>query len=431
MTVLFLALRSLFLQRRRYVLMFLAIFIGFMLMTVIHSLTSGMLETVKTKAARYFSGHISLTGYEAGQPSLVDVAGLRTSLLDAGLPLRTIAPRTIYYRSDASLFFAGESIRQRRLLGIDFKLEAAEMANLSFLDGSIQDMVTAGQDGILISEAAARLLGARVGDDIILYLTTDSGQYNSSTLIIRGIFRETSLFGYVAYMRQQDLNRMLQRPADAATDLALYTRQGVDPEALLERIRPLLITYRRLLPRLPTKASLYEALAVTDWGQGPVLAILTLQAHLNQITIMLDAFWTVTWFILAVFILVVMVGILNTYRVLVYERTREIGTLRALGMQRAAVQALFLVEATVLALLASVTGFLVGSLVLAGLSRFDVSALPGTGLIADRGHLQPFIDWRLTGLTLTMMIGAVVLAASGPARQASRVTPAEALRTAD
>ena len=146
---------------------------------------------------------------------------------------------------------------------------------------------------------------------------------------------------------------------------------------------------------------------------------------------MLDAFWTVTWFILAVFILVVMVGILNTYRVLVYERTREIGTLRALGMQRAAVQALFLVEATVLALLASVTGFLVGSLVLAGLSRFDVSALPGTGLIADRGHLQPFIDWRLTGLTLTMMIGAVVLAASGPARQASRVTPAEALRTAD
>ena len=67
---------------------------------------------------------------------------------------------------------------------------------------------------------------------------------------------------------------------------------------------------------------------------------------------------------------IVAVGITNTFRMVVYERTREIGTMRALGFQRSQTRLLFLVEA----LLLSLSGVTAG-MILAVIGRF------GFGLI--------------------------------------------------
>ena len=66
------ALRNLFLQRKRYALMALAVAVGFMLITVLTGLSYGALETIKTKAARYFSGHIIVYGFENTGMSIPD-----------------------------------------------------------------------------------------------------------------------------------------------------------------------------------------------------------------------------------------------------------------------------------------------------------------------------------------------------------------------
>ena len=81
--------------------MFIGILIGFTLVTLIYSISYGALETIKTKAARYFSGHISITGY----PILEDPEDVISIIKNSGLPIRTVAPRTIYYRENAALFF--------------------------------------------------------------------------------------------------------------------------------------------------------------------------------------------------------------------------------------------------------------------------------------------------------------------------------------
>lgn len=428
MTIIFLAFRSVILQRKRYFLMFIAILVGFTLVTFVHSASYGALETVKAKAARYFSGHISITGYDNKKQILHEPETIIRKLAGADLPIRTIASRTIYYKNNASLFFAGESIRQRRLIGIDFEAERDELSRLEFLEGEIDDILENGDNGIFISEAAARILGARTGDDLMLYLTTDTGQYNTATLYIRGIFRETSLFGYVAYMRQQDLNRLLVRAPGSATDVAVYADAGVNHEQLLHDISGILAEEYKVLPYMPKKAALYEELAAVDWSQGPVLAPLTLDAHLDQITTIMDAVLVVTWFVLALFMVIVMVGILNTYRVLVYERTGEIGTLRALGMKRQDVRRMFLFEAFFLDISASFSGFVISFLLMKLISVINIGALPGAGIFTERGLLKPHISPELVGLTLLMMLVAVLAAAFGPAHKASRMAPADALR---
>ncbi len=427
MTTIYLAYRNLVLQRKRYFLIALAVMAGFALVTVISGSAYGAMETVKVKAARYFAGHVSISGYTNGAQIIDDPGAVESAILNAGLPVRTVSRRTLYNNTETKLFFGGESVRQRRLIGVEFDVEHGELENLLFVEGSVGAMLgESGRDGILISESAARLMGARLGDDLNLYLLTDSGQYNTATLVVRGVFSETSLFGYVAYMRNEDLNRLLVRPRGAATDVAVYAVSGADQLRLTAQVRDVLEKDFSPFPPLATKEALVEILTKGEGGNK--LAVLSLDAHLAQIKSILDAFLVITYFVLVLFVLIVMVGILNTYRVLVYERTREIGTMRALGMKRESVSAMFLAEALGLALVATILGLVVGIAILAALGLVDVSHVPAAGLFTDRGHLSFHLAPRVIALNAGIMIAGVMAAALGPARKAARVQPVEAMR---
>ncbi len=53
-----LAFKNLFLQRKRYTLMTIAVSTGFLLITVLSALSQGAIDTIRLKSARYFSGQI-------------------------------------------------------------------------------------------------------------------------------------------------------------------------------------------------------------------------------------------------------------------------------------------------------------------------------------------------------------------------------------
>jgi ABC-type lipoprotein release transport system permease subunit len=285
---------------------------------------------------------------------------------------------------------------------------------------------TDGRKGILISEAAAKILGAHLGDDITITLTTDTGQYNSGTLVVRGIFRETSLFGYLAYMQLEALNDLTLRPKGSATDIAIYGKPGEDSSALAERVRQFLGRTHHVLPRMAAKADIDEALpGITEQSY----AVLPLEGNLTQMRDIVQAFLAITWAAVAIFIAIVMVGILNTFRVIAYERTREIGTMRAIGMQRDSVLALFVIEAFLMALIACIGGVIVGYAGFGILGILDLGRIPVAGLFTERGRLGFFVDPATVFLDFCIMLGATIAAAFGPARRAAMADPAEALRT--
>jgi ABC-type lipoprotein release transport system permease subunit len=424
----FLAFRNLVLLRKRYAVIGIAVALGFALMTVITGVTSGALNTVQVKAARYFAGHISVTGFSPDRTQKISSPDHLVELLRTGSKsIRTVSKRTVYYRQNASLFFGGETVRQRRLVGVEFDTEADELGSMKFKDGSIEAMLgNSAALGILISKTAADLLGARVGDDVQLYLTTDTGQFNTATLVVRGIFDESSIFGFAAYMRNQDLNVLLGRPTGAATDIAVYTRNGANLARTGLEVRSILAAEVPVLPVLNNKRDRWDALE--EEFDVEMLAVMSLNAHLAQITDILDALSAVSFFVLLVFVIIVMVGILNTYRVIVYERTKEIGTMRALGMKRKAVSALFIIEAAMLAGAASTVGLVLGAGMLRLLGCIDFSVVAAAGMFTEAGRLASFIDPSLAVLNISAMIMAVMLAAFGPARKAGSIRPVDAMR---
>ncbi len=107
--------------------------------------------------------------------------------------------------------------------------------------------------------------------------------------------------------------------------------------------------------------------------------------------------------------LVIMVGITNTYRMVVYERTREIGTLRALGMQRPQIRNLFLCEAVFLALAGILAGFALGVIVLFLLSFLDLSSWKDFNILLKDNRLQLRIDWGSFAFDLVVVSALTAL----------------------
>ncbi len=112
--------------------------------------------------------------------------------------------------------------------------------------------------------------------------------------------------------------------------------------------------------------------------------------------------------------------IINTFNILVAQRTRELALLRALGATRAQVMTSVLVEAAVTGVVASILGFFVGILIArALLSVFGSASTGGVTLVP-----RTFIVAVLVGTIVT------VIAATLPARRATRIAPVAALAEA-
>jgi putative ABC transport system permease protein len=125
-----------------------------------------------------------------------------------------------------------------------------------------------------------------------------------------------------------------------------------------------------------------------------------------------------SWTTGAIALILGAVGMLNTMLMSIFERTREIGILRAVGWRRLRVLALILGEALLISLAGTMLG---GLLAVAGLRA--VTLYPSA-----RGFIDPNVPVEVLGLALIMGIGLSLLGGLYPAARAAALDPTEALR---
>ena len=134
----------------------------------------------------------------------------------------------------------------------------------------------------------------------------------------------------------------------------------------------------------------------------------------NQVSF-LNNILNILYVLLALSVVVSLFGIVNTLVLTVFERTRELGMLRAIGMTRRQVRRMIRYESVITALIGAVLGIILG-IVLAGLLVWRVD----------------FIDFSVpTGQLIIFAIAAIIvgiIAAIFPARRAARLNPLQALQ---
>jgi putative ABC transport system permease protein len=119
------------------------------------------------------------------------------------------------------------------------------------------------------------------------------------------------------------------------------------------------------------------------------------------------------------------IGVINTMVMAIYERTREIGVMRACGATRVAIRRLFALEAALIGLMGGVIGLGI-SYLLAGFANY-MFGIHSTTLGVSLTNVISFPIWLSAGVVaFTTVIG--LLAGLYPAIRASRLNPVEALR---
>ncbi|MDX5564102.1 FtsX-like permease family protein [Streptomyces sp. ID05-04B] len=128
----------------------------------------------------------------------------------------------------------------------------------------------------------------------------------------------------------------------------------------------------------------------------------------------------VLYALLAISLVIAILGVVNTLAMSVFERQREVGMLRAVGLDRQGVTRMIQLEAVVISLFGAVIGVGLGSFLGWAVCEITKADIPGYALVLPWGRFALF-------LLLAALVG--LLAALWPARSAARLNPLTAIKT--
>ena len=261
------------------------------------------------------------------------------------------------------------------------------------------------EDEVYVGEPVARILRLSVGDSVSLLVQTPEGAMNSTDAVVCGIFRKGAPWYDNTFFIPLAAARKLDDTTDGVTNIKL--RAQVSGRAL-ERIR---VDLREMVSVLSPGTSVESA------REAGRFSFSIIQANETSLTI------------LSIFLFAAAaVGIVNAMLMSVHERTREIGTIRAMGMRRDGVVRLFLLEGLALGVVAAVLGVLAGGAMVlywanAGIEMNTVTL----AWLAGGDFLYPRLELRSVLRAALAIIAMSTLAAIYPAYAASRLEPREAL----
>lgn len=402
---LLLAWRNLWRHKRRTIIVAVAMALGLGLMMFYDGLMAGFDQAIYGNAIKVLGGNIQVhaQGYnkETGQNSLLplpdDQAVVQAALAQ---PLVESATRRII---TGGMLTSPEGAFGVSIIGIEPKKEQGVNLAAQYLAAGRYLSKDDG-DLIFIGKGLAEAMNVGVNDRITMVGRSTHDQMRQRTMTIAGIYdlgmpeyeKGTT---YISLVEAQSLFDL----ADRSTEVTIVLKQlGTEPQVIAA-----------LEPSLPG----YE---IDTWRNNypELLAAMTTKNGVMNI-------------FGVIILLIAGIGILNLLLMAVYERTREIGLLGAMGLKPFQIWLLFIVEGTMMGLVGVVFGIAVG-LLINGLLRqvgLDYSTWSNLAeyMALIRGKMYP--SWgleKLPGRALTVAIIAA-LAAVIPAFEASRREPAEAL----
>jgi putative ABC transport system permease protein len=272
----------------------------------------------------------------------------------------------------------------KRLFGTAVDQNAERVFNLDWTQGSESVLASLGDDGVFVDEDYAKDHGLSVGSHVTVTFATGKKQ----SFAVRGVYDPPtggSPFGNIT-MSTATWDRFNQSPKNLYSFVLM--RGGETPENLA--------TLDRALADFPNA----KAQSRQDFVDNQI-------SGLNSVL-------NILYVLLALSVVVSLFGIVNTLVLTVFERTREIGMLRAIGMTRRQVRRMVRHESVITALIGGVLGIALGVV----LGALLVARVDFIDFVLPVGSLVVFA-------IATVIVG--ILAAIFPARRAARLNVLEAL----
>ncbi|MEK2471619.1 ABC transporter permease [Streptomyces noursei] len=294
----------------------------------------------------------------------------RVSGVEAVVPLRQVGLRTT---GDGFLSLTGTDLTQ-----------LPKVTDVRFERGSY-DAVRG--NGIAVSRTKAKELGWKVGDTVEAEFF--SGKAKKQKLTITGIYQD---------------NGIVRDALGAASLIDPHKKPFKDDEVLV---------------KAADGASAGLGKEIRDaLGNSPLLKVQDRDALRNQDAGAINTMLNMMYGLLGMAVVIAVLGVVNTLAMSVFERTREIGMLRAIGLPRTGIKQMVRLESVVISLFGAVLGIGVGVFLAWAGGSMTANSLPTYEMVLPWGRLALFFG-------IALVVG--VLAAAWPARRAARLNPLESI----
>lgn len=424
------ALRSLLEHRRRVLFLGLAIAGVTLLLVMLNGLSAGVRHTMVDTATTLTTGHLNVGGFfkvTGGQaaPAVTRVKQVRQTVERAVPELAFAVERGRGWAkivSDSSSMQAG-------IGGIDIEQEPHFRSVLQVKSGKIADLAQPGT--ILLFEEQAQKLQARVGDAITISAQTTQGTANTIDCRVVAIASDIGMLSkWNVYIPAASLRELYQYKPDTtgAIHLMLKPEHTGNLPAIAARLRGDLVKagYRVMDPDPRAFWMKFETVSREDWT-GQKLDVTSWEDELSFMTWTLQLLDGLTFVLLLILLAIVVTGIMNTMWIAIRERTREIGTLRAIGMQRVNVIRMFLVESFALGAVGTVLGVAGALIVSAAVNSAGIKVPLSVQLFLMSDRVRLVLEPAAVVGALVLITFVTALAALYPALRASRLKPVDAM----
>jgi ABC-type lipoprotein release transport system permease subunit len=400
-----LAWRNIWRHRRRTIIIVSAMGFGLSLMMMYDGLVDGFNQAIYGNAIKVLGGNIQVhaAGYleSAGQKPLLpladDAAVLETMRAQPGV---VAAARRI---NTGGLASSREGAFAVGITAVEPEVEQdVNLAGQNIVAG--RALTAADGDAVLIGKGLAEAMNVWVDDRITLTGRSSHEEMRRRTMTVVGVYDlgMAEIEKLNVYISLAEAQTLYDLPGQS-TEVAVFLDAIGGERKMIAALAPALPAYE-----LDSFEDSYPELQYAIASKGQVMDIFSV-----------------------IILGIAGIGILNLLLMAVYERTREIGVLGAMGLKPRQISLLFILEGTLIGAVGVVAGVVMG-LAFNGMMRavgLDYSAFSGmtsyTALITDR--IYP--GWgvgKLLSRALTVAIIAA-LAAVLPAREAAQRDPAEAL----
>jgi len=383
-----LGIKYLYRYKKRYGFLLAALVFGFAVVTYITSSRDGMYDNVYYSAQSHYAGDIVAVGYNHNYRGINHLNQEEiTAILNAAYETRLNPKHTMFrtiYMDRGIVYFNGNAVVQKYITGCDWEAEEHIFSRMNFISPLASDM---GDDGIILSEPVARELGAVMGDSIILEVDTRWGQKNTGVFIVRGIVRDFSIFGYYkVYISRLTLNRLLLFEDDDCSAIGFFLNTPSSAEKRRVQLQNVLENKIQTGTLVHDRDEL-EIETNIEW-EGTKVFLLTLPVYLSEVSDLLGAMNIVTYFIYGMMLIIILVSVAVTYRLILHERAREMGVMRAIGFYGGDLRLVLWVEIVALGAISLLAGFLLAWILSRAAALLSFSWFPSFEIFLKEGRLS-------------------------------------------
>ena len=217
---------------------------------------------------------------------------------------------------------------------------------LKIKEGKLEDLAKPGS--LLIFASQAKKLKVKTGDSLVFSVLTPRGVNNTVDVRVVAVAEDMGLLSsWNVFVPIATLRQLYQMNDDSTGALLIYLKDMKRIPQDTEILRKALSAAGYSVMDAGVGKAFWmklQEVSREEWT-GQKLDLTTWEDEISFVSWTLKAIDGLSFLLTSVLLVIIAVGIMNTLWIAIRERTREIGTLRAIGMQRPRVMAMFVIEA--------------------------------------------------------------------------------------